>query len=100
MYIQTFALLASTLLFLAPSSATPVPAAADELDLSSCDPTCEFMCTKYTLGTLDIDGRSATANTGSKTLEVKFDGKVVCAEQYRSCNTGQSCEFHIDCIKG
>ncbi|CAI6332892.1 unnamed protein product [Periconia digitata] len=81
-------------------SATPFPAPADTPDLSSCIPNCEFMCTRYTYHTFSIDGQSWTALTGDKTLEVKFDDKVVCAKQKRQCGVGKSCDFHFDCIPG
>ncbi|KAK2611649.1 hypothetical protein N8I77_004979 [Diaporthe amygdali] len=104
MFSFTFPLLAAAAAALCGLTvqATPtslVPRADGPPDPSSCSPSCEFLCTKFTLHTLEIDGTANYQLSASKTLAVKYDGEEVCPMERHECRGG-SCDFRYTCKEG
>ncbi|KAF2185345.1 hypothetical protein K469DRAFT_750472 [Zopfia rhizophila CBS 207.26] len=76
----------------------PMPVPDGPPDPNACNPSCEFMCTKYTQHTLSISGIANYQRTASKTLKVTYDGVDVCPEERHEC--GSNCNFKYTCNKG
>ncbi|KAF2110950.1 hypothetical protein BDV96DRAFT_603551 [Lophiotrema nucula] len=100
MLVSTTSLLTLPLVFLG-SIVHAVPALVPRDSVpSGCDPTCEFLCTKYTAHTLSIDGTSTSGLSASRDLKVTFDNVDVCPNQHHECSAGTSCDFRFHCNDG